>query len=272
MRLVLDRRMQRVLRLLPRTTAYSAIELLLLALLGIQCARLLLVAVTPVEPLGAWRAAGGTPGAAPGVLAAIDPFFRLSAPAAGPAVVTTLNLTLYGVRADQATGRGSAIIGLPDGVQSSYAVGDEILPGVILKAVAIDSITVDRGGSEEQLFLDQSAPATNVTPNTATQAATPVPPPQTAPLAALSAEVAASPRIVAGRGVNGIVLQPRGAGAAFAAAGFQPGDVVVAINGQPVSSQDAAQRFAQQLAPGSNASVEVERGGQRLTLAIAVPQ
>ena len=63
------------------------------------------------------------------------------------------------MREDRATGRGSAIIALPDGTQSSYGVGEEIMPGVTLTAVAADGVTISRNGVMEQLFLDQSQPA-----------------------------------------------------------------------------------------------------------------
>ena len=115
--------------------------------------------MTPVGPVGDWRPAGAAAlPAGNSALADFDPFFRLSA-GSGPAVVTGLNLKLYGVREDRATGRGSAIIALPDGTQSSFAVGDEIMPGVRLVAVGFDNVTIDRNGSAEQIFLDQSEPA-----------------------------------------------------------------------------------------------------------------
>ena len=153
------------MRRLPRYTICSVAEFVLLALLAVQCARLVYAIVTPVGPLGEWRADAGAEaeGASPAILGGFDPFFRLSS-AGGPVVVTTLDLKLFGIRADRATGRGSAIVGLPDGKQASYAVGEEILPGVTLKAVSFDGATVSRAGHDEQLFLDQSHPAATVAP------------------------------------------------------------------------------------------------------------
>ena len=55
-----------------------------------------------------------------------------------------------------------AIIALPDGTQTSVAVGEEVMPGVRLNAVRFDGVTILRGGAREQLFLDQSTPATSV--------------------------------------------------------------------------------------------------------------
>ena len=159
MRLSLDARMQRLLRRLPHDSVTSAVELALLALLAWQCARLVWALVTPVSPLGDWRQDTAVATPSPAIFAAFDPFFRLSQ-TGGPVIVTGLNLKLFGVRQDRASGRGSAIIGLPDGRQVSYAVGEEILPGVTLSSVAFDNVTIRRGAADEQLFLDQSqAPA-----------------------------------------------------------------------------------------------------------------
>jgi general secretion pathway protein C len=163
MRLALDPRAQRLLRRVPRTNVYTLAELALLSLVAIQCARLVWVAVTPVGPVGDWRppAPAALAQSGPGLLGSFDPFFRLAGQTAGPVVVTSLSLKLFGVRQDTASGRGSAIIALPDGQQRSFAVGDEIMPGVTLAGVAFDNVTISRGGATEQLFMDQSkgAPA-----------------------------------------------------------------------------------------------------------------
>jgi general secretion pathway protein C len=126
------------------------------ALAGLFVARLSWLAITPVGPLGAPPAATI---AAP-ALAAIDPFFPQ---AAAPAdAVSGLDLVLVGTRVDAASGRGSAIIGMPDGQQQSVGVGEEIMPGVRLAAVDFESVTLDRGGARETLYIDQSSPAPQV--------------------------------------------------------------------------------------------------------------
>ncbi len=95
--------------------------------------------------------------------------------------VTSLNLKLFGIRQDQASGQGSAIIAGSDGQQRSIAVGEEIEPGVTLKAVGFDSVTISRGGADEQLFMDQSqAPATVAAPTGPAAPAAPVAQPSTA--------------------------------------------------------------------------------------------
>jgi len=165
MRFFLDARARRMLRRLPKGGLFAALEIALLAVLALQCARLVWTILTPVGPLGEWRRDGdmGVTAPSPALFANFDPFFRLSQ-ASGPAVVTGLNLKLFGVREDRASGRGSAIIGLPDGAQASFAVGDEILPGVKLGSVAFDHVMIRRGGAEEQLFIDQSVDPSGVQP------------------------------------------------------------------------------------------------------------
>ncbi|MFN3726102.1 MAG: type II secretion system protein N [Allosphingosinicella sp.] len=159
MAVALNPRAERLLARLPRLTVYSAGELLLLVLVAVQAARLFWAILTPLGPVGEYRALNT---AIPlqqsvGTLTTFDPFFRQTAGAAvAPLTVTALDIRLYGTLEDRATGRGSAIIGTPDGRQMSYRVGEEIMPGVVLSAVAFDHVTITRGGAAEQLFLDQS--------------------------------------------------------------------------------------------------------------------
>lgn len=274
MRLALDPRARRLLRRVPRNTVYSALEILLLSLLAMQCARLVWTIVTPVDPIGDWKASSALRPAAPvsrSLLGSFDPFFRLSGGNA-PVVVTSLNLKLFGVREDRASGRGSAIISTPDGQQRSFAVGEEIVPGVRLTVVGFDSVTIDRGGTPEQLFLDQSSSATVVTPGPPPAApsifaAPPPPPPPAAPSNQLDAsQIQFQPRTNGGR-VTGFVVQPGGSGEAFRAAGFAPGDVIVSVNGQRITSADQGRSLASQITL-NGATIEVDRGGRTVSLRV----
>ncbi|MDO7841253.1 type II secretion system protein N [Sphingomonas immobilis] len=275
MRLVLDPRARSLLRRLPRVTVYSALEVLLLAVLAIQCARLVWAIVTPVGPLGDWRPVGvSVPGAPSEILRGFDPFFRLSGGDAQPATVTPLQLTLFGTRIDGAMGGGSAIVAGPDGEQKSIAVGQEIVPGATLKAVAFDHITIDRGGAVEDLFIVQGDAGSAPPPPPQGQAVPVAPPPMAPPgtgvtVAQLRADTGFIPRIDGGR-VSGLAVRPQGAGAVFRQAGFREGDIVTAINGRPVSSAADLDALGPQLANGGTLSVTVERGGAPVPLAITI--
>ncbi|APX65458.1 type II secretion system protein N [Sphingomonas sp. gentR] len=275
MRLRLDARGRRWLRRLPVVNVYSVAELALMAVLAVQGARLLWVIATPVSPLGEWRplapAIAGSPAA---ILEGFDPFFRLQGQQAAPAAVTTLQLTLFGTRLDEASGRGSAILAGPDGVQRSVSVGEEIQPGVTLKAVAFDHITIDRGGATEDLYLDQSdaPPAAAGAPTPAApsvQAPGSVPPAGGVAIAQLRSDIGFIPRLDGAR-VSGLVVRPQGSGAAFRAAGLREGDIVTALGGRPVTGPGDLDRLAADFAQGGSLSITVERGDQTLPLSLQI--
>lgn len=242
----------------------TLVERMLLVLMMVQIARLIWAVATPVGSFGMWdgrQAQLMSANARQALFASFDPFFRADAPSGdGNAVVTSLAITVHGIRLNEGTGQGSAIIATPDGVQNSYAVGDEILPGVVLKSVSFDHVTIDRGGAEEQVFMDQSVPAPSTgpaesgsAPNAPAPAAPPAQPNQP-DVQTLKRDIGFAPRMQDGR-ITGLAVQSRGP--AFAGAGFRPGDIVTQVNGQPVSDMAAVQN---QIAPGARLSFTVERG------------
>ena len=254
---------------LPPIDWPSVVEKLLLGLLALQCARLLWAVLTPVGSFGPWegRQAHFLPVAERQALfSSFDPFYRDGLQQSGGGVVTSLALTVYGIRLNEGSGLGSAIVAGPDGVQNSFAVGEEIMPGVVLKAVAFDHITIDRGGAEEQLFLDQSQPAPTAAPDGGAPAGLPL-----SPIAGMDnpgadmvkRDVGFTPRMQNGR-VTGLILSARGPG--FQQAGFQPGDIVTQVDGQPIGSMSDLQALQGKIVPGARISLTVERGASPATI------
>jgi general secretion pathway protein C len=176
------------------------------------------------------------------------------------------------------SGRGSAIIATADGKQSSYAVGEEIEPGLRLAAVAFDNVTLAAAGRSEQLFLDQSSGPAPVTPDDAGGLTSDLSPGPgegvaTSPLQratgaspALADAISATPR-TNGSGIDGLTLSPRGNGIGFREAGLQAGDVLTAVDGTPVRSVGDAAALARRLA-GGRATLTLERGGRPVTVRI----
>lgn len=258
-------------RWLP-TDVYLWVKAILLALVAMQLARLLWAVLTPVGPMGPWRPAQArmlSPQAQSTVLAAVDPFYRNGPPAAAVEATSTLNLMLFGVRENRGSGGGAAIIGAPDGDQASYAVGEEVAPGVRLSAVFFDYVVLDRGGRQEKLFLDQSkapeAVATGAPPAGATPSGAAAPQALTA--AAARQAFSFSPRQQGGR-VTGVIVAPGADQGLYAAAGFQPGDVIVAVNGARIASQTDLVQLQSSLIPGARLSLTVERGAQTVPIAL----
>ncbi|MCB2013568.1 MAG: type II secretion system protein N [Sphingobium sp.] len=260
----------------PRTIAWPRLlELAMIALLVVQLVRLAWTIVTPLGPMGEWRGrqAELLPASARAQLfQSFDAFFPAPVQSGGPQNVTSLALTLYGVRINEGSGLGSAIIGGADGEQGSYAVGDEIQPGVTLKSVAFDHVVIDRSGVEESIFLDQSEPVTPVAP----------PAPNVAP--SQDASASSGPRegvsvdvIKAGVGfgarmsdgrITGLLVTPKGPG--FQQAGFREGDVITQVNGKSIASAGDASILQQALTPGARISLMVERGADVVPIVITV--
>ncbi len=232
----------------------TTLEFALLGVLGVALARLAWAIVTPVDPVGNWQPQRSLVAPDTSIIGSFDPFFRQAADAATE--VSSLGLTLLGTRVDTVSGRGSAIIGTSDGVQSSYAVGDEISPGVRLTAVSFDSVTIDSGGRRESLFLDQSSGSAPVTPESA----------GVVNQARLAADILVTPRLQ-GTAITGYVLTPKGSGTAFLAAGLQPGDVLVSVDGAPVASISDPGALTRRLDAGG-VGITVERAGSRVNLQI----
>lgn len=262
----------------PREIWPTLLVGLLGALLVWQCVRLLWVLLTPLSPLGAWQpqaAVIASPAERRALFASLDPFFRGNAQGPASATVTSAGLTLFGINLNEATGGGSAIIAGEDGIQNSYAVGDEIAPGLKLAGVAFDHVLLDRGGARESLFLDQSGAAPVANPVSPLPAPTPEIGSAQAGAsasgemtpAAIKAGVGFAPRTEDGR-VTGIVVQPQGDGAAFRAAGLRPGDVIRSVGGRAIGSASDAAALANQLTPGARIALEVERGASVVPVAI----
>jgi len=246
----------------------SVAEKLLLGLLALQCARLVWAVLTPVGSFGSWegrQAQFPSFAARQALFSTFDPFYRGGPSQASGAVVTSLALTVYGIRLNEGSGLGSAIIAGPDGVQNSFAVGEEILPGVVLKAVAFDHITIDRGGSEEQVFLDQSQPPPTPVEGGAIAGSPPAGVVGTDnPTAdALKRDIGFAPRMQNGR-VTGLILTAKGP--TFQNAGFQAGDVITQIDGQPIGSAGDLQALQGKIMPGARISLTVERGASLATI------
>jgi general secretion pathway protein C len=246
-------------------------------------ANLFWILVAPVGPIGNWVAKPPVMLSASereGLFASFDPFARTASQGNPPTNITSLSLSLFGTRFNEFTGGGSAILAGADGVQQSYDVGDEVMPGVVLAKVAFDHVVLSQNGAEESLFMDQSTPAETVGGG---QAAQPTVPPTTgaAPPANGSASgpvggevklnavtlrdsIGVAPRTIGGK-VTGLVLSARDDGAMMKNAGLAPGDIIVSINGRPVGSPA---EISAQLRSGAKLTLEVERGSQKIPVGI----
>lgn len=258
-------------------------------LLGLLCARLAWLIIDPAgavsetRPLSSFDLPAGQSAAHNvdiSILTRANPF---TASLQGPledipdAPVTSLNLTLKGVRASEIDSLSSAIIVTPDNQSDVYAPGDEIIDRVILERVLSDRILLNKDGVFESLLMEgrneelsvltrpgdrktrngDSAP----TPNTS-RTATPVD--GTTILSAMTL----SPEQSDGNLV-GYKLIPRGDGSAMRALGFEPGDLLFEFDGDSIGDFGPAD-INDRLTSADSISLSVKRGEQIVPLTLTL--
>ena len=245
----------------------AGVEITLALVLAVQLGRLVWIVAGP-ETAPAAVAAAGAPGrpADRSVFQRFDAFFRTGgesslseATAAGSS-----QMRLYGLRADGAGG-GSAIIGLADGRQVSVGVGEAVEPGLVLRSVGPDHVVLARGGSLSRLIFSDApmgvAAPPPPPPGPQTMGPTPalVGGPSVDP-ARLMAQASLRPRM-RGLRIDGFTVSATGDGAALRAAGLRSGDVILAVNGQPLDSLERIAALRGELANSSSAELRFERDG-----------
>lgn len=262
-----------------RSTSNGVIGGLLVSVLAVFCfvlaANLIWTLIASAGSLGDWKPR--TPRAMSAqvrtaLYSSFDPFSRSTAKEGDRVIVTSLNLILFGTRVNENSGSGSAILAGADGVQQSYSVGEEVLPSVILSAVAFDHVVLTHNSQKESLFIDQSVPAKTVGEPVATaEAATAAAPPTPnnsgevrLNSATLRDAIGVAPRNDGGR-ISGLILSAKDDGTMLRNAGLAPGDIIVSINGRPVGS---AGDIAAQMRPGAKLTLEVERGSQKIPVGL----
>ena len=223
-------------------------EFVLVVALGLAAARLFWLFVTPLGPVGQWQPPqplAPEAGLRSALIDRFDPF--------GPGAVSdeqatiATDLVLHGVRVSGPQG-GGAILGLPDGTQVSFAIGDEVLPGVRLVEVGAAHVQLERGGARQRLVMEGAedmAPASTGTGDAAER---------------LRAAMPFAPRMAGGT-MTGITVAGSDP-ALLSAIGLQPGDVIVSVGNRPVSSADDLAQLERLLRPGARITLGVERGAE----------
>jgi general secretion pathway protein C len=224
--------------------ARFAVEVAGTMLLAALLARLVWAGFPPlVEGAPTINAAAPARFAAPSDIAGLNPFRggATAAPAVDPltdAPATALNLALVGVRSARGgeAGAGAAIIQTPDNGQRLYRVGDAIVAGVTLEAVEADRVVIRRDGALESVLFTARGGVIGAGRGTSVAQASRDAPAEAPPPTVLSGGPVAIAALlndvaVVSRAESGVVLVPSGDGEAFAAAGLQPYDVVLSVNG-----------------------------------------
>lgn len=280
-------------RKIPGRLWLAPLEIAFILALAFFAARLIWIWLAPA-PGQAQAAAVAFAAAVPAeavrdyaALTRFDPFHRRSArpaasvPAVTDAPATTLDLSLQGTRVGQREGDATAIIRTGNGRQSLYGVGDEVMTGVVVRAVYPDRVMLARAGSLEFLYFD--ADAARRAQKRRLAAADPAASDRAGPVAqergsgAVSAaeaeaflkKVRLRPRLAGGR-IDGVVIAADGPATILKQNGLIPGDVLLAVNDRPIDSVAGAKRLLEDLRGAASVTVLIERDGERLSRTITL--
>jgi general secretion pathway protein C len=156
---------------------------------------------------------------------------------------------------------GSAIIDVPGQGQRLVAVGDALSDGIVLEQVFADRVILNRRGARESLYLNDAAR------RRAQSGAAPAP-----------VQASYGERRIAETWLAGLTLAPvlsdgavrglrvDGTSGALSDLGVQPGDIILTLNGTPLTSEAAAVRAFAQLDSADRAVARVERNGEIITV------
>ncbi len=193
------------------------------------------------------------------------------------APLSSANLVLAGTIATQDPKRGIAIIN-DGGPSKVYAVGENV-NGASLYSVYLDHVILDRGGTLETLLLPRLLAAGARVPLRAS------------PVMARAEAVDNVRRMVqqdpglldqvmrtvpsydnaAGK-LRGFRAYPGRNRNIFNKLGLKPGDLVTAINGQPLDDPQHSQEVFNTIQSSNTVTVSVERGGQKQDITLNVAQ
>lgn len=253
----------------------AVVETALALVLVVQLGRLVWIAVEPAAaPDAPAAAARPIPPVDYSIFQRFDAFFRTGGQSslAGETAAGSSQMRLFGLRSDGAGG-GSAIIGLADGRQVSVAVGETIEPGLTLQSVGPDHVVLARGGSLSRLiFTDLPVgaappPPPPPVPQTVTPAPAPVAAGRAVDAARLMAQASLRPRMQ-GLRLNGFTIGDGVDASVLDAAGLQPGDVILAVNGVKLDNPARIAALRGQLANAASAEIRFERDGAAQTTTI----
>ncbi|PPU77781.1 type II secretion system protein C [Xanthomonas cucurbitae] len=251
--------------------ARTALACVLAVLLAVQALRLLWLLVTPIGPLGMRTQAIETTSD----LSALrrDVFHRTVSD------VNSDGIVLHGVRAGGA--HAAAYLSDGNGGQGAYRVGDTVLPGVVVQAIAADHVLLRTGSGVRRLALIDATPKVPATTppmaGTAAAAMSNVGNATDATTATAAAAAVDPQQLLSSTGLrasedgSGFTIMPRGDGALLRQAGLVAGDVLTQINGRTLDAEHLRE-LQDELRDGQAATLTYRRNGQTHTMTLKRPQ
>ena len=255
------------------------------------------VSAPRIEPAGAAASAQGSDLEALGRQLAEKPLFgRYVAEeeqvAAEPidAPDTQLRLVLQAIVARGGEGQGFAVIAQRNGQSDAFGVGDQVFGQAELAAVYGDRVLLNRNGSMETLRYersesnatlqpldrnDNSAPSRSVNVNQASSQSTAIQQQVEQMVSYVRERAASDPQAL----LNEVGLEASDSGyrvtrraRQLQMAGLRPGDIVTAVNDNPVGNLAQDQALLNQiLQSGGELKIAIQRGSRTFTIYQSIP-
>lgn len=182
---------------------------------------------------------------------------------------TTLNLQLKGLRSGE---NGTAFIRTPDGQEDNIYVDEEVMPGVILRAVFPDYVLIDVNGQTQRLTTDDAKADRRAGNSTASRPATSLQTLRSADASTLLSQVQIIPSFDTSMTRNGVVVKPRSSAVELSDFGLRDGDIITRLAGQSlVSGLPDIAALRRLVSSGRPVVVDLLRDGQPMTITIGSP-
>ncbi len=200
-----------------------------------------------------------------------------------------LNLKLHGVVAFKSNKAGYALISSSGGIQKVYGKGDELEENVTVKNIYPEKVIISNNGEDEELILPRkmmkkrqssaeaaSLPSDNMPPPIDNMGA---PNSGMPDIGAFREEVMANPRklmdiatpspaIVDGQFI-GFRVHPGARRKMFRELGFRPNDIITEVNGIVLDDASKGAQVLAELAQASQVSATVKRGDQEIFIELS---
>jgi general secretion pathway protein C len=251
----------------------GGIELSLVAILAYFIVQMFYGAITPQPNLSASFRAIEAVNSIQGPIqyqkiVSFDPFYRqLSAQNAPRQIApeTKLKITVAGLRVGP-DGSGSAIIASQGSDQKLVLVGDEISPGVFLSRLYPDRIEITQRGLRETVYMTKPDNGTRGAVYKNNRQSDSI---QTGgfDVSDLFSKFTLGP-VRRGNRLVGFRVMEGSDTNSLAQTGLEVEDVILSVNGAPLTSFERVQELGEELSGAKELIVELERRGERLTISL----
>lgn len=210
-------------------------------------------------------------------LIALAPFGTATAPGSSPDAGNQ-PLTLRGILLAQPRSASSALISIGDASPVAFYVGQAVGSATV-DAIDIDHVVLLTSGSRSTLGFPRpeagspssvAAPGPSFLPPALTASSAPPSPPIVAPLPAAAPANGGAMLDSLGATPSPGGLTVGNPNQAMRMAGLQPGDQIVAINGNPANELAHNPALLAPIIAAGSARIDIVRAGQKLTLSVPV--